>query len=455
LKSNPWHDCFRFLWSDRELDDLIKIPAKPVTLGERSADFDAATLLSAMKRIFTPSSQIRDLIRKIVALGDSYASLNYADQNWILRVMNDPDARADEPPPTTCLTGLAGCGKSALLSALKRLFDQVVCADLPGMHGIELRRCWFLSLKNGSSMRNLLGPNLGRKSEHHPGQSDGLANGGQNRANMPRDNGDLLGLARRVTWRDGVCMMFGDEFQFTNQGDANARVTKILLQLRGIGPPFLYCCNYSLGHLLKRRRQEDRDRLLTQPLFLEPEQVSTLDWKNYLRELKKTAPKVFTFNVDEVEVEIHQLTFGIRRAVIALLVAAYEIARRRGKHPEVGILDIRKAYKSAKYTVHREDIEILFKQQITGSKVREDLWCPFDRRLEPNTIAAATVAIEKNQRDIEEEILNQYDTKEVRSKAPRKVATASPNLGKNTIRFRGTKSLKQELLDGADEFDAL
>lgn len=255
MKSNPWSSSFGFDWSDQELDNLIRIPAKRVTLGGKSVESDVQTLLAAMKSVFVPSAQIRSLIRTIVALGDSYANLSYVDQAWIVRVMNDPDVRSDEPPPTTCLTGLAGCGKSALLLALKRLFDHVVRASLPGMHGFELRRSWFLSLKNGTSMNALLGPHLGRALGHQPGSSRIPSDFAEVRPNLPKNNGVLLSLARRITWRDGVCMLFADETQFTNQGDANAKVTKILLQLREIGPPFLYCCNYSLGHKLKGRRK--------------------------------------------------------------------------------------------------------------------------------------------------------------------------------------------------------
>ncbi|MEO8022331.1 hypothetical protein, partial [Polaromonas sp.] len=209
------------------------------------------------------------------------------------------------------------------------------------------------------------------------------------------------------------------------------------------------------GRTLTGRRQEDRDRLLTQPMFLDPERVSTPDWKSFLKELKKIEPTIFTFDVDEVEVEIHQLTFGIKRAVVALLVGAYEISRRPPKHAEVTIQDIRSAYRSAKYTVHREDIEILFKQQIIGKSLRGDLWCPFYREQEPITKAAAIDANEKNQRNIEAEILHQFDSKEERAKSPRRVKNLPPSVGGNVIRLRGSKTLKQKLLDGADEFDKL
>ena len=50
-----------------------------------------------------------------------------------------------------------------------------------------------------------------------------------------------------------------DEFQFVSQGSqANSKATALLLQLLGIGPRLVYVANYSLGHKLKRRNQEDK-----------------------------------------------------------------------------------------------------------------------------------------------------------------------------------------------------
>lgn len=453
MKPNPWSNRLRAGWSDAELDEIIRIHAKPIALGDKSVEHDQEILRSAFMNTFLPNSKIRKLIRAMVAVGDSFASLNYENQDWIVRVIHDPDVRKVEPLPAICFTGLAGCGKSALLLAVRRLIDHVVCADLPGHHGFELRPSWFLSLKKGLAMCDLLGPHVGTKRANAGQSSDSLGAGYCN-VSPPKRVGAWLDLARRISWRNGICLIFVDEWQFVTQSNANAQATRILLQLMEIGPRLIYGCNYSLGHKLKRRNQEDRDRLLSRYFFLDPENASTDDWKDFLSELKKTAPHIFTFNVDEVELEIHQLTFGIRRATIELLVVAYGEARQRSKNPEVSIHDIRRAYRSADYTVHREDVEVLFEQKISGRKIRDDLWCPFDRCQEPDVVAALSRASEGHDRHLEQVISEQFLTKDERATLPPvSMPKAPPISRKNVLRLRGSKTLKQELLDGAEEFE--
>lgn len=69
---------------------------------------------------------------------------------------------------------------------------------------------------------------------------------------------ELLSECRRRANRDGVSLVILDEMQYIQKGLGAAKVTDILLNMAGIGPPMIYVCNYSLGHKLFERNNEDQ-----------------------------------------------------------------------------------------------------------------------------------------------------------------------------------------------------
>lgn len=266
----------------------------------------------------------------------------------------------------------------------------------------------------------------------------------------------LLTLSRRRTWRDGVSLLWVDEFQYITKGaDSNANATTMLLQLLGIGPRLMFCANYSFGHKLKNRNHEDKQRLLACPKILEPESCSSVDWIALISEFKKVAPEVFVFNVNEVENALHQYTFGVKRLLVEILVLAYKVARQQSKNT-VSIDDIKLAYISTEYTHNRKDVEILWRQVYENKNLKDDLWCPFDQSHLPTNIVKFEKATAEFETRIEDEILDSALSPAEALAA--KAIEATPTKPKHSARVfsisKQTKTTKESLLQACEIFDS-
>ena len=402
MKDNPWADRFGCAWSDPELDQLINIPAQQLLLGERSIEVDSLALRAGLQSFFISSEQIRLVVRQLYDAGYAHSNQHFTSIDQVVNGLYSvsPWQNTDKCK-AICLTGLAGVGKSALIAAWRRIMPAPVPVGLPGIHGIRLVAAWFLNLRDGASPNALLRPWIEPTSEIRSDLTDMTVS-----RIKDKHLKDLLPLSRRIAWRDGVCLLFIDEFQFiTASTVANARAANVLLQMMGLGPQVVFCANFSLVHRLRRRDQPERDRFLASPTVVLPERQGSLDWKKLLEECKKVAPDVFDFAVEDVSEIIHQYTFGIKRKVVELLTGAYRLARLRSIHAVVGLDTLKIAYLSTGYTMHREDVEILWKQQIGKVQIREDLCCPFDLNEDPTNVTFARAAIDQYEKRIDDAIL--------------------------------------------------
>lgn len=370
--ANVWTERFVLALSDEQLDQAIEVPAIPLNLRAFSVEAGAEILRSRFGQIFTSSPQTRGVIRRLVDIGFAHASSNFVSADAYVRGLYEQNPWQPNPASAVCLTGLAGVGKTAIVRALEKLLGGPFLVDVPGHTDIPLLPGWFLTMKDGAQLIELLKPFV--RSFKPEGSPDLEA--GSKKLKIPIPT--LLKLARRLAWRDAACLLVVDEFQFITAGDgANARATTVLLQLFGLGPRLVFVANFSLVHKLKRRNQEDRDRLLLRPIIVHPERCSSLSWIRLIAECKRVDPEVFAFDVNATEGLLHRFTFGIKRFVVELLVAAFRESRRHGDGGRVDEKAIHRAYCSAEYSACREDVEILRKQQILGGACRQDLWCPF------------------------------------------------------------------------------
>lgn len=190
-----------------------------------------------------------------------------------------------------------------------------------------------------------------------------------------------MSLAQRGAYRDGISAILLDELQFLAQSGATTRISKTLLLHSYVGPPVMYAANFDMVHGLKLRSQQYRDRLLSRPIVLLPESI----WDSaeresciaYAEELLRVANGVLEFDV-EVRIEaLHAYSFGIRRKIIYLLVEAYRYARYCGRLT-ASFEDVEMAYKSSRYQIHREDVELLRANALGKVLKRRDLCCPFE-----------------------------------------------------------------------------
>ena len=117
------------------------------------------------------------------------------------------------------------------------------------------------------------------------------------RATVP----ELIGSAVRWQYLCGVCLILLDELQFlTQSATASTLVAQVMLALSYVGVPYAVICNYSVGHRLKGRRAEERQRLIGRPVILLPDAAGSKDWKTILKEYQRTVPGVYEFDFCQI-----------------------------------------------------------------------------------------------------------------------------------------------------------
>lgn len=451
MNNNPWVDRFDITISDAALDRLVEIRAESISIGSETPEVDAELLRRGLKRIFLSSVQIRKLLREMIGLARAHAKINFGSEEKYMKGLYSKEPWGSSTTPAIFLTGLAGVGKSDLLLALSRGLTVSTEIDVTGIKNIPLVCAWQLSLRDGVGMNTLLRPSLDQINK----TSDFVD---ENKVDFEKDSWKLptlLKLSRKRTWRDGVCLLWVDEFQYITKGtDANAKATTLLLQLLGIGPRLIFCANFSLGHKLKNRNSEDKQRLMSCPKILEPEARSSPDWIALLSEFKKVAPEIFAFNVSELETLIHQYTFGVKRLVVEILVHAYQVARKSGK-TTVSVNDIKLAYISTEYTHNRKDVEILWRQTYENTNLKDDLWFPFDQFNEPINVLKIEKATEDFESRIEDKILD-YALSPAEASAAKIIDSTNTKPMQNAKVFsisKKNKITKESLLQACDYFD--
>lgn len=357
--STPWRSRFCDELSDAEMDARTAVDPEPLPdLGQMRVEVGKSLLDVAFQKLFVPSEQTRAILRELQALCRCYNAERYSDQVTFLRNIyaSDADHAAYEPHlRATCLTGLAGVGKSAVISAFGRLFTSLT-VEVGGHGTFELKPTWRMSIKSGSSLRQLVA-HLFR----HPESI------GSRTIPFP--------AIQRELCAQGVACIQPDELQFLTQGQGNALPAKLLNSLARLGPPLVFVANYSLLHRLISRPQEEKQRLLAKPMFLCPDTPDSQDWKRFLRVLFGVEASFTELNPERVGQRLWGYTFGIRRLVVRLLTGAYAAMRDRDAR-RITIADIDSAYMAPEYAAARSDVELLVAGLEKSDRKRKDLWCP-------------------------------------------------------------------------------
>lgn len=453
MSESPRVTRYRQIRSDNELDQIINIPPKVVSLDGRDGDKLAEQLDSALRGFFQSDRQIRKIIRYFLSTAQAHAETHLvADPAYVRGLYND-HPWGEAVRPAICLTGLAGTGKSDLLRALSRVLGTAMPHAVVGHSNLSLLPLWHLSAADGIGLNTILRPFLEPPCD---------LNGSDVRSRKAASSSLLMTLAKRVSWRDAVCLLLVDELQYVSLGsDANTLVTAFLVKLLGIGPRVGFCANFSLLHKLLRRKQEDHQRLLSRPLVMEPLTAEDLDWVAYLGQVRSVAPDVLVFDPRQISASMHLYTFGTRRLVVELVVLAFRIARERSQKGTVGGQELLVAYRHRDYTVNREAVEMLHKQAILKRQIREDLWCPLlDVNLEKvhgSNVLTADHAIESFERRVEDKLLDDV----LRTSKPRdEDVLAAPARKRDkpsgsVVQFRGRKTTKDDLVAGARALEDL
>lgn len=359
----PWSSRFDTGVSDSALKRALRIEVVPVTnLASMSPNQAAAHLRAALQSAFVPTTQILRVIRHLTEVAKAYCEIAYPDSVSVLRRIYHPEEQFGRASFTaTCLMGLAGTGKSAILAAFARMHPTRVRASVPNHSELELQACWSLRLHDRATIKDLLLPRFRAQPQKM----------------LPKDV-PLNAVSELAA--QGVSLILADEFQFVTGSDANVMVTKLLLRLAELGPPLIFACNYSLVHRLWKRPSQERDRLLVRPIVIQPEPMDD-DWFATVSEFTRVAPEFATLNAEQVSESLHSYSFGIKRSLTELLVLAYLEMRQNGD-PHVTQAHITRAYTSTGYASMRSDIEHLLAGAISPSRLERDFRPPFSMPIE-------------------------------------------------------------------------
>lgn len=392
MKTNPWVDAYLLPANAEPIFRSLERRATPVRLSGKDVTSNMEVIRAHMLDVFLCSAQVVSVIKEILSIGEAHARIHCASPLQLVGGAYNNSAWGSAIQPAVMLTGLAGTGKTECLNAIMRLMmSRTGVVDLPAHKDRNHVPAWLMSLREGHTLNALLRPRLdsafSETFEKFKEKSIGVD--------------ALLRLSRNLSRREGTCLNMVDELQFRTFGtQANAMVTGLLLDLHSLGPRLVYTCNFSLLHRLQKRRQEDRQRLLSHPIILHPDEPESECFHNALREFFSVLPEDFNLDPVQSAEAIHRYTFGIKRAAVSLLCLAWSVAKsKRGLKAKVVLDDLKMAYLSEQYRSYQEDTDALLRNSMGDAKVRDDLKNPI--RIEtPNSsnIVVAQKAIDESRR---------------------------------------------------------
>lgn len=383
---SPWVERFNGL-DDQAISLRVRHVPNPVSDLCRSPSAEASNLLwHTLREIFLPTPRTLQVINKILAIAISHSKVTYPDVDTFWQKLHRLDF---QPEPATCFAGLAGVGKSEVLKAINRLMQEVLAVDAGEGCRLMMRAFFYSRVEEGDSEASILRSFL-QSSWEAQQNFLGVSEGVKRNATDGKENDSpwnvkavkkASDLAKRFALRDGVATILLDELQFmTQSSEANTKVTKALLASTYLGPPLVYATNYDMGHRLKNRGQQDRERLLARHIVLLPDSLGrdedVLAWQDYLTECVRVSAGCISIDPLRDGEALHQYTFGLKRKLLELFRIGYGHARDKSR-PHATIEDFEWAYRSSEYSVHREDVEELIAITLGRKSARLDLQCPF------------------------------------------------------------------------------
>ncbi len=130
---NIWADRFAAILklSDLEIERRIRVPGVVVPgLHDLPASSSVELLRKALQAVYEPMPSGIDTIRRVLGRAHGHALVRYPSiESFTLGMYAD---KLDfEPLPATCITGMAGLGKSQLIEAMWRLLPGPSTLKLP------------------------------------------------------------------------------------------------------------------------------------------------------------------------------------------------------------------------------------------------------------------------------------------------------------------------------------
>lgn len=437
MPNNPWIDRFNVL-TDEVIEQRMRcIPEPYVPSRKSNSEIITNEVGNLLSRLYVPTQKALNIATHLVGLANAHSYLHYKSELQYISDTYQPLVPLDVYFPSVNITGLAGVGKSALACALLRCLDHEVEVPIKEHEPHKLRIIWSQNYEGQTSPTGML--------------LAFLVSVGVDTATAKKDS--LLSQCRREAFQRGISLSIMDETQFQAfSASASAAVAKVLITHCMLGIPNVYFSNYNLGHKLKKRPQQDRQRLLSRPIVLMPDTEDSDEWREYITVVQDLLSEIVDLDIESDLQFIHYATSGIRRLVGDLLLIA--IQNKASAHRSVTRKDLELAFKSTSYTVNREDVKLLYQQFRTGkqaNKTREDLWCPFSDTENYFQDYVKTIdEVENNERMMKlAELAMTPDEKSIHKKIQRNSKHKCKN---NVTPIRKGKSTLEDLKKANDEF---
>lgn len=343
-------------------------------LGQHHPHTAKLELQRHLKTVYVPTRRAIALAQRILASGLAHALQAYPDLATYIRVFNQASITYTSEPETWFITGLAGDGKTALVTALQGLLGE---GDV--FHASE--QCGRRRVRGGIFLT--VGPKTTKADV-----VTALAEKLEIEIDCEKASPAHLKKIQTELYRQGCCFILVDEAQANNSGkQAGASYVTLINLFRQFGVPVIVVGNYSMGHGLNQQLSQNKQRLLDDPFVMLTPASDDPDYLEHLLQYKNACGELLAIDPQKDAGRIHYLTAGGSRALLHLIGAGYTIARESAGAAGAAADDVdkvcitmdvlEKAYASVAYAAHRKEVETLRSHFLTGAKIPQDLICPF------------------------------------------------------------------------------
>lgn len=411
------------------------------TVDEFEVDADPSTnstqilqdLNQHLKAIYVRSPQRDRIVRECLEAARVVAKSRHSDIGqfmYKLADMEEIEERHFIAP--IFLTGLAGLGKSALGDHIVDILGAPFSlAGIPGYRNMPIYSAIKVRIDSDDKITNLF-----KKISQYV------------RGATIDDMADWIAF---YLYKNGISLIVLDELQFISAGsNSHARLATILMKFCSLGVQVLVIGNFSVGHQLMKRPQQETDRLLDHPEVLVPESPESQEWTDCVTALLQGAGSLVQKECgrERARCELFKMTFGNPRFLRRILIEAIAIALKSGRS-SAGWAEIEEAYRSSRFTVPRRHASELTTALVEGRQpTPKDLRCPFEivsSSMSSLRAGCAALGQEDAARSIE---LASLTRKERRHLADWNLGCSNP--GRSSARGKGRAD---KLLDGAHELE--
>lgn len=347
---SPWVKQLRAVTDLKHLNNRVTFVPEERICRTKLNEFNAAVIVRrALSKCYVPGESSMAAIAKILSLALDNCMEQFPSAHGFSLRVNSVNFSA-QPAPVVCLTGLAGVGKSAVFDAIQRLVGSLPVIAISQHGKAEHLPISRIQVHDRWGVKEM--------AKHF-----GLPETGSNIA--------------RALYRRGCCLIALDELQFiSTSAQANTRASKLIYSTSLYGPTLVYACNFSLGHKLKKRPHEERDRILSSPIVISPDLAESPAWKERVRVWSTIIDDLLDSPLTDRSEDLWELVVGINRSAISLIALSSALAvanksKLKWDHIEA-------AYKSAPFSNIRDDIAGIRLQSIERDMSRLDLVCPFE-----------------------------------------------------------------------------